>query len=302
MAIEELTDLTIDRFAENPLITPQLDDRIGSNINGPSLIRVPDWIEAPLGRYYLYFAHHNGTFIRLAYADELTGPWQVYSPGTLDLSETRFDRHIASPDVHVDHEDETIRLYYHGCCGEFAHPAGPFSQATDVAISSDGIDFTVTGTTLGNSYFRVWEHEGRWYAIANDGHLYRGTDPEAPFDRLHEVFPRNRHVALQRLGPETLRVFLTRRGDRPERIQVAVIDLSRPANEWVANPHPPETVLWPTRDYEGGDLQLETSETGPVYENTRALRDPAVYQEAGRTYVFYAAAGERAIAGGVLDE
>ncbi|NET62179.1 MAG: hypothetical protein F6K47_40550, partial [Symploca sp. SIO2E6] len=34
----------------------------GSNINGPSLIRVPEWIENPLGRYYLYFAHHQGKY------------------------------------------------------------------------------------------------------------------------------------------------------------------------------------------------------------------------------------------------
>jgi hypothetical protein len=40
-----------------------MDDRMGSNINGPSLIRVPDWVPDPLGRYYLYFAHHHGTYI-----------------------------------------------------------------------------------------------------------------------------------------------------------------------------------------------------------------------------------------------
>jgi hypothetical protein len=42
---------------------------MGDNINGPAAIRVPEWIENPLGNYYLYFAHHQGTYIRLAYAD-----------------------------------------------------------------------------------------------------------------------------------------------------------------------------------------------------------------------------------------
>jgi hypothetical protein len=59
----------IDRLPQNPLIRANMDERMGGNIAGPSLIRVPDWIERPLGRYYLYFADHKGDYIRLAYAD-----------------------------------------------------------------------------------------------------------------------------------------------------------------------------------------------------------------------------------------
>ena len=40
----------VERFTTNPVIHPRLDDSLGDNINGPSLIRVPDWIEAPLGK------------------------------------------------------------------------------------------------------------------------------------------------------------------------------------------------------------------------------------------------------------
>src|SRR5207253_325786 len=58
------TEMHVTRFTTNPIIRPGLDDRMGDNINGPSLIRVPDWIEKPLGRYYLYFAHHDGDYIR----------------------------------------------------------------------------------------------------------------------------------------------------------------------------------------------------------------------------------------------
>ena len=76
------------RFSENPLLHSGMDPRIGTNLNGPSLIRVPEWVAAPLGRYYLYFAHHQGTFIRMAYADEVCDPalyreedktWLLYS-------------------------------------------------------------------------------------------------------------------------------------------------------------------------------------------------------------------------------
>ena len=63
---------------------------MGSNINGPSVIRVPDWVQQPLGRYYLYFSHHKGTYIRLAYANALTGPWKIHSPGVLDVSQSLF--------------------------------------------------------------------------------------------------------------------------------------------------------------------------------------------------------------------
>ena len=69
---------------------------------------MPEWLPNPLGRYYLYFAHHQGAFIRLAYADELTGPWTVYAPGTLRLEQTPCYRHIASPDLHVDEENRRI--------------------------------------------------------------------------------------------------------------------------------------------------------------------------------------------------
>ena len=59
-------------FSTSPSFNP-MDDRIGTNINGPSLIRVPAQVwPQPLGRYYLYFSHHKGAFIRLAYADDLS--------------------------------------------------------------------------------------------------------------------------------------------------------------------------------------------------------------------------------------
>ena len=96
-----MTDLVAERVGDEPIIIPDMDNRMGANINGPSLIRVPDWIENPLGRYYLYFGHHNGTYIRLAYADRITGPWQIYSAGVLPLEESGFAGHLASPDVLV---------------------------------------------------------------------------------------------------------------------------------------------------------------------------------------------------------
>ena len=124
-----------------------MDERIGTNLNGPSVVRAPTWLDDPLGEYYLYFVHHGGEYIRLAYADDLRGPWTIHSPGTLSLDETRFPSHIASPDIHVDSDAERIGMYFHGCCGEYPVDDIEMSQVTDVAVSTDGIDFSVSSTS-----------------------------------------------------------------------------------------------------------------------------------------------------------
>ena len=162
--------IRVTRLANGPIIGPDPHPSIGVNIQGPSLIRVPDWIGDRLGAYYLYFADHKGSYIRLAYADRLTGPWRVHPPGSLHLAQSgfltappvvspaelaRFEAqyrarsmtishdvrseistpHIASPDVHIDAERCRIVMYFHGLEG-IGH------QVSRVAISQNGIDFT----------------------------------------------------------------------------------------------------------------------------------------------------------------
>jgi len=154
--------MNIERFQNNPIIKPNMDSRMGKNINGPSLIRTPGWLENPLGKYYLYFAHHQGQYIRLAYSDNLEGPWSTYEPGTLKLEDSFCQSHIASPDVHVDHEKREIRMYYHG-------PVPQEGQKSKVAISEDGIHFTAFPESLGNSYFRVFQWNRYTYALGMPG-------------------------------------------------------------------------------------------------------------------------------------
>jgi hypothetical protein len=142
----------VKRLLDRPIISPDLHPSIGVNIQGPSLIRVPDWIEGRLGDYYLYFADHKGRYIRLAYANNLLGPWRIHSPGSLRLEQSCFltepptvtteqlaqfearakrngvpishdllleitTPHIASPDVHVDPSGRRIVMYFHGLDG-----------------------------------------------------------------------------------------------------------------------------------------------------------------------------------------
>ena len=80
--------VTITRLLDRPLIGPDIHPSIGENIQGPSLIKVPDWLPNKMGNYYLYFADHKGLYIRLAYADSITGPWQIHEPGSLQIEDS----------------------------------------------------------------------------------------------------------------------------------------------------------------------------------------------------------------------
>lgn len=88
----------VKRLQHNPVIHHAMDPSLIEetkqygyvNINGPAMIKVPPWVEKPLGKYYLYFAHHKGDYIKLAYADKPEGPWRIYAPGALHVKETPF--------------------------------------------------------------------------------------------------------------------------------------------------------------------------------------------------------------------
>jgi len=283
--------MIIERLAHRPIIRPHMDDRMGDNINGPSLIRVPDWVEQPLGQYYLYFAHHDGCYIRLAYSDELLGPWTTYKDGVLPLPEARFAGHVASPDVHIDHTQHQIRMYYHGA---ETPSGGGGEQATRVALSEDGLHFTAHPALLGRPYFRVFQWGSYHYALAMPGVFYRSRDGLTNFEEGPTLFTRNmRHTALKVDG-QTLSVFYTNAGDCPERILLATIDLTPDWMTWVASE--PIVLLEPELAYEGGELPREPSKRGLVMEPVCQLRDPAIFYEDGCTYLLYAVAGEHGIA------
>ena len=74
----------------SPILTPASHPEAGHNIMDPSAVRALNWVEAPLGRYYLYFSDHKGDRIRLAYADTAAGPWALRAPGALQLADPHF--------------------------------------------------------------------------------------------------------------------------------------------------------------------------------------------------------------------
>ncbi|MFN5882664.1 MAG: hypothetical protein ACK44L_13230 [Burkholderiales bacterium] len=318
----------IRRVDGNPIIRPNMGARVGHNVQGPSLIRVPDWVEQPLGRYYLYFADHKGDHIRLAVSDQLEGPWRIHEPGALGLVQSRFLTepppvpegttharlvgqrpgmapehtpgvtpaltdatcpHIASPDVHVDHERQRFVMYLHGLTG-FQ------TQRTRVALSPDGLNFEALEPLLGPSYFRAFQWQGMTYALAMPGRMLRSTTGMEPFEAGPLVFdePLQRHTAVRVLPSGELEVFWTRVGDQPERILVSRIDLTMDWQQWRAGG--PEQVFRGELDWEGADLPVAPSWRSGIDIPVNQLRDPALYEEDGRTWLLYAVQGESGIA------
>lgn len=285
----------VRRLPGNPIVhggLPGLEGEAGANINGPSLLRVPPWVERPLGRYYLYFAHHHGTYIRLAVADRVEGPWRVVPGGVLPLESTAARHHVASPDIHVDPEARRIRLYFHGCAAD-----GPEVQFSFVATSSDGLRFAARPEPLGPFYFRVFSYRGAHYALAKRGDesgvLLRSADGLTPFEPGRSIFPAMRHAAVAVRG-ERLEVVFSRLGDEPEHLLHATLDLRGDWRDWPAAP--PVPLLAPELDWEGADLPPRASRPGRAFGRERALRDPALFDDGERRFLIYAIAGEQGLA------
>ncbi|MBF68347.1 MAG: hypothetical protein CMQ29_11710 [Gammaproteobacteria bacterium] len=295
--------VSISRFSTNPLLEVGGGVGLEENVNGPSVIRVPEWVNNPLGRYYLYFAHHEGETIRLAWANAVEGPYRVYEPGALHLQDSFFPisrpggvpdffyAHIASPDVHIIDDLHEIRMYFHGW-----HSDG--RQLTRVATSRDGIRFDVREELLGPSYFRVFRRPDAWYALAMPGLLLRSEDGLSNFEPGPTLFNKDmRHSAVLQRG-DTLHVFYTKAHDAPESILHATIVMTGDWRHWQENAS--ELVASPEQPWEGVDEPVLASKRGAILERVHQLRDPAVFEDQGVLYLFYSGGGEFALGGARL--
>ncbi|MBT8114532.1 MAG: hypothetical protein KJP04_04085 [Arenicella sp.] len=341
------------RSADNPLITASMSPRLTAlsqqqgftNINGPTVIRVPDWVTEPLGQYYMYFAHHKGDFIRMAYADHVEGPWRIYEPGALALEDSGFPvdsvpelsaedglkelwvnfpifvvrdsiramyqalvtdqaerqrrgiaatkyktPHIASPDVVLDVEQRRLVMFYHGQRDSLA-------QVTRVAVSQDGINFTVEGKTIPASYVRSFEYRGKYYLIGALGMLLRSDQLLGDYSiREKSLFgPSMRHLSVDvDESNDEMHVFWSRVGDAPERILYSLVNLGADWNDWQASRG--VTVLQPEFPWEGSKQPLQSSLRGEMVQITNELRDPYLFTDVdGQKYLFYVGSGEQAI-------
>ncbi len=309
-----------ERVVDRPIIAPDmLPGDEGESINGPSLIRVPDWVPNRLGRYYLYFAHHDGKYIRFAHADELTGPWTIMPDGLLPVAEQQVLRgHIASPEAVIDEETKQVYLFTHGS------PQGEGAQVSTVAVSTDGRTFRDLGRVVGPAYLRVFRHEGAWYALNGSGMLRRAAQIGEPFEPVAKIIgqdildaldpwlrgepgavpPEQRpksgdgRYAIRHVGTDVhdgrLYVYFSCLKHRPERIIATVVEMQGSPETWKARGV--FEVLQPDRPWEGADLPLAYSRGGSTikygYNRVRELRDPGVYREGDDAWLLYSTAGE----------
>lgn len=299
-----------------PIIDVNQWPQLEGNVNGPSLIKIPDWVKNPMAKYYLYFAHHSGKSIRLALADNLTGPWALSKAPALDLDSSLFPLerpkyadldekvkqdiangddgdypHIASPDVIVDEDSQQIRLYYHGRLSNG-------TQVTRVAVSVDGLNFIAQPEILGGPYFRTFRDQEYFYAMAMPGVLYRSKDGLSKFEIGPTITNQPiRHFSFLQQGDDCF-VFWTRVGDVPERIFCSALLKTNNWHEWTIDP---ETEIHrPLKNWEGNNQPLIPSRYGESMQPVNQLRDPAIYTEGNKTYLLYAIAGEQGIAIGEL--
>lgn len=320
----------------------------GRNLNGPCMIRIPDWIAPenranPEAKYYCYFAHHSDEYIRMAWAANIEGPWHLYQIGSnialgdrgvLDNGNKDIvlgngivieNNHLASPNAHVDHENQRIILYFHSGSSTFVNGEEVKSQLSYVSYSPYGLDFydNIQPVFLGGSYFSVFEYGDHLYALDNGATPNRALDADNPwsppaahdftkklweklsfnpfqddigeFEGLSSGDLRVRHASTKVVG-DKLHVFYSRRGDLMENVQMSIIDLS--VNDWTKwdATYPPATLLMAQPGWEGGDITAKKSETASAPENVNQLRDPYIFTDSdGSMYLIYTGRGEDAL-------
>jgi hypothetical protein len=221
--------------------------------------------------------------------------------------------HVASPEIYIDSANKRIIMWFHGLWTEGKRWPAPLPEArafmkehgymqdTQAAVSTDGIHFETRPAITTDSYLRVFQHDGEFYGFVRLGRLLRSKDllssfepgPDPFRDGLPDGGKRVRHVSVLPTG-DKLDVYLSVIGTAPESILHTTIDLRGDWNQWKASGY--DTVLKPEASYECPDLPVAPSEIGEIYGPARQLRDPYLYVENGKTYLFYTICGEQGIA------
>ena len=98
---------TVTRLTDTPLVAAGmfapaalagLESDALANINGPSVLRMPDWAAGKQAAFHMYFGHHKGKSLRLAYADRLQGPWAMHPDPVIPLADSLFEPEDPAPD------------------------------------------------------------------------------------------------------------------------------------------------------------------------------------------------------------
>jgi hypothetical protein len=223
----------------------------------------------------------------------LNGEWTVVDD-VFNIKDSPCIGHIASPELYVDNETNKLLMYYHGDIQG--------GQKTFLATSDDGVTFTNdSDTPLCEFYLRIFEYKGHKYGIAKKGNecsiVY---DVDDGFTPVFEFLPSSRHCATYVKG-DTLYVLYTNIGDAPEHIRVCKVALADEVTDWQVTGD--SQLVSPTFRYEGAALPNITSMAGSAhgkFGNTpiKEIRDPYLFEDGGKLYVYYAILGEKGISWG----
>ena len=81
--------------------------------------------------------------------------------------------------------------------------------------------------------------------------------------------------------------------ENPERILLSEIDLGDDWMAWTVTD--PKVALEPETEWEGANLAHQPSVRRFSMKPVRQLRDPTLFEDDGRSYLFYSTAGESGI-------
>ncbi len=272
------------------------------NINGPVCFRVPNWIKSPLGKYYLLFSDHQGKYLRLAYSDNMNSEWKISKTKILEIKKFKkilYD-HIASPEIYLDHKNKNVCIYFHSRSRRFGR-----EQLTFVATSKNGIDYKIKNKDpIAPFYFRIFKYKNFFYGLTKGGDLFKSKNKFSKFKFIKNIFNKYsdkyhnkkgsvRHLCVK-IKKKYLEVFYTKIGHRPERIYRGILKFLKNDKNW--NVKHLEEILRPTKIYEGSNLKINISKSGPSKKIENAVRDPYILDDKNNTYLFYSVKGEKGIA------
>ncbi len=212
----------------------------------------------------------------------------------------------------IDDAKKEIVLFYHG---QIVSNGEKLGQRSGTAVSTDGLHFSPLNQIVGAAYLRVFKHGNLWYSLAGSGALGESDDLHKPFkpvadiigdDIADSLYPKDltgprkptkgkERFSIRHVGTDTdgnrLIIYFSCVGQMPEHIMATVVDMSGPAASWKAKEGTLD-VLRPELPWEGASVSAAHSVGGKSLELENSLRDPAVFREAGQTWLIYAAAGE----------
>lgn len=280
-------------------------DWIGENINGPTVVRLHGSFKKKIGfKFLLLFAHHEGEFIRLLGSNSIIDRWRLIPEKLLDLKRNfEFHDHVASPDAHYLKKKNELIIFFH------SRELGSRDQKTYIASFRDSLSVSpsIYSTNL-PFYARIFLIKGVAYALTKGGNLFEAADMnlrnwtpliniftgQGSLDDIYQnQYGSVRHLCVVK-HKNTHLVFYTIIGDSPEKIWASrlIVDQTKGFYSAIGK----TLILLPSENYEGSQIDLKNSKSGPSLFPENAVRDPFVYKSRRNYFLFYSIKGEFGIA------